>query len=408
MMNVQIIDAIMGSGKTHNAIERMKKSTTKFLYVTPFLDEVERIVMEVPKVFDPKVTYKYDELNGEYTTIYKRANLLRMANDKLNMATTHSLFQKLNRNDYIYFKDYDLILDEVLTPIQVIDMKPDDIEIAFNEGLLVQNKATGEVTYTGDDYNGRFYAKLKQYCDTANVIYVNNRLLVWAFPPEIFQNFKSVTVLTYLFEGSLLAAYFKYYQIPYTIKRISPAEERRKKLRIKKLLNIYDGSKNDVGNTRNAFSVNWMKNKSKSDLKKIGVSAENLIKQKYKTSSVDNAYTTFKGYKSDLKAKGFSTGFLPVNERATNKYSNKKTMIYFANRFLDPNVIDFFRNRGIEVDLEQWALAELIQWIWRGRIRNDEPMNLFVPSNRMRQLLVDWLDDKGSSSTSSMGLQKAA
>ena len=154
-------------------------------------------------------------------------------------------------------------------------------------------------------------------------------------------------------------------------------------------------------------SVNWLKNKSKIDLKKIGISAENLIKQNYKTSSAGNAYTTFKAYKSDLKAKGFSTGFVAVNERATNKYSNKETMIYFANRFLDPNVIDFFRNKGIEVDRDQWALAELIQWVWRGRIRNDEEMNLFIPSKRMRQLLQDWLDDKGSSSTS-MALQKAA
>jgi len=407
MSNVQIIDAIMGSGKTYDAIERMKKKKGSFMYVTPFLDEVERIVKSVPGVSDPKVTYVYDQIEEEYTTIYKRANLLRMANGKINMATTHSLFQKLNRNDYTYFKDYDLILDEVLTPIQVIDMKPDDIKIAFNEGLLVENKDNGEVTYTGEDYNGRFYAKLKQYCDTANVIHVNDKLLVWAFPPEIFQNFKSVTVLTYLFEGSLLAAYFKYYQISYKIKRKSPNAERQMKMQIKKLLNIYDGAKNDVGNTRYAFSVNWLKNKSKIDLKKIGVSAENLIKQNYKTSCVDNAYTTFKAYQSNLKAKGYTSGFLPVNERATNKYSNKKTMIYFANRFLDPNVIEFFRNRGIDVDHEQWALSELIQWVWRGTIRNGQPMNLFIPSKRMRQLLNDWLDDKGSSSTL-IGLQKAA
>ena len=407
MSKIEIIDAIMGSGKTYDAIERMKKKKGSFIYVTPFLDEVERIVNNVPGVSDPKVTYVYDQIEEEYTTVYKRANLLRMANGKLNMATTHSLFQKLNRNDYVYFKDYDLILDEVLTPIQVIDIKPDDIKIAFNEGLLVENKATGEVTYTGEEYNGRFYSKLKQYCDTANVIHVNDRLLVWAFPPEIFQNFKSVTVLTYLFEGSLLAAYFKYYNIPYTIKRISPSAERQKKMQIKKLLNIYEGTKNDVGNTRNAFSVNWLKNKSKIDLKKIGISAENLIKQNYKTSAADNAYTTFKAYKSNLKGKGFTSGFLPVNERATNKFSNKKTMIYFANRFLDPNVIDFFRNGGIDVDHEQWALSELIQWVWRGTIRNGQPMNLFIPSKRMRQLLNDWLDDIGSSSTL-IGLQKAA
>lgn len=110
------------------------------------------------------------------------------------------------------------------------------------------------------------------------------------------------------------------------------------------------------------------------------------------TSADFNAYTTFKIFKDKLKGSGFTNGFIAVNERATNKYSDKQTMIYFANRYLDPNMIDFFRNGNVKVDEEQWALAELIQWIWRGCIRKDKPMNLFIPSKRMRNLLNDWLN----------------
>jgi hypothetical protein len=117
-----------------------------------------------------------------------------------------------------------------------------------------------------------------------------------------------------------------------------------------------------------------------------------LIKRKFKTSSEVNAYTTFKKYKGKLKGKGYTNGFIAVNERATNDYANKQTMIYFANRYLDPNTIDFFRSGSIEVDIDQWALAELIQWIWRGCIRKNEPMNLYIPSKRMRSLLKDWLN----------------
>ena len=53
-----------------------------------------------------------------------------------------------------------------------------------------------------------------------------------------------------------------------------------------------------------------------------------------------------------------------MNERATNMYSNKETMIYLANRYLNPNIIDFFRDGSVKVDQDQWALAELLQWIW--------------------------------------------
>ena len=160
---VMINDAIMGSGKTTLAIERMKKSKRSFLYVTPFLDEVERILENVPGTKEPVLTY-YKSHTGKKEVSYKRDSLLRLANGKLNLATTHSLFSRLHRKDYEFFSEYDLILDEVITPVKVIDMKSDDIDIAFRDGLIVVNKDNGEVTYTGDNYNGRLYAELKMFC----------------------------------------------------------------------------------------------------------------------------------------------------------------------------------------------------------------------------------------------------
>lgn len=393
MIEVKIIDAIMGSGKTYNAIERMKKTKGKFVYVTPFLNEVERVISNVPNCFQPKIRTDYNDSTGEKETIYKRDDLLKKAAGGVNLVTTHSLFKTLHKGNYNFFEDYDLILDEVLDPIKVLDMKPDDIKIALKQGLVISNPQTGEVTYTGDDYQGNFYRQLKDYCATSNVIYLNERLLVWAFPPEIFKCFKSVNVLTYLFEGSLLAAYFKYYSIPYQVIKDSKQTERKKKEDISKLLTIYEGTANDVGNRKTAFSVNWLKNKSnRGELQVISKSAVNLIKRKFKTKSKDNAYTTFKKFKGKLKGKGYTNGFIAVNERATNKYSDKQTMIYFANRFIKPEKKEFFIDGNIKVDEGQWALGELIQWIWRGRIRRNQPMNLFIPSKRMRNLLKDWLN----------------
>ncbi len=388
---VVVYDAIMGSGKTSNAIEHMNETKSNFIYVTPFLDEVKRIIKQVPNSYEPLITTEFN-LQGETEVHYKRDNLLRMANRDLNLVTTHSLFSKLHRRDYAHFNNYDLILDEVLTPIEVIDMSPDDIEIAFNEGLLVLNDKTGEVIYTGDDYKGRFYAKLKGYCNTANVIYVNNRLLVWAFPPEIFKSFKSVTVLTYLFQGSLLSNYFQYYNITFKIIKETPEEEALIKNKIKELLYIYEGKCNKVGEFQSAFSVNWLRSKNSNDFKRIKTIVANLIDRHFETLSKDNSFTTFKSFESKLKGKGYALGFIPVNERATNKYSNKKTMIFLANRYLNPNIIDFFRFGSVQVDQDSWALAELLQWIWRGAIRNNEKMNLFIPSKRMRNLLMDWLN----------------
>ena len=85
-------------------------------------------------------------------------------------------------------------------------------------------------------------------------------------------------------------------------------------------------------------------------------------------------------------------------------------MIYLANRYLNPNIMDFFRSGGVNVDQDKWALAELLQWIWRGSIRNNEKMNLFIPSKRMRTLLINWLEDKNTSllEDKNTSLKKAA
>ena len=68
-------------------------------------------------------------------------------------------------------------------------------------------------------------------------------------------------------------------------------------------------------------------------------------------------------------------------------------MLYFANQFINPNIKDFFNTKKVVVNEDKWALSELLQWIWRGRIRRNEPMNLDIPSKRMRNLLYDWLDN---------------
>ena len=64
-----------------------------------------------------------------------------------------------------------------------------------------------------------------------------------------------------------------------------------------------------------------------------------------------------------------------------------------VNRFADPNVMKFFASRGIEIDQDAFALSEMLQWIWRSAIRDDRPINLYVPSSRMRELLIDWIEN---------------
>jgi hypothetical protein len=83
-----------------------------------------------------------------------------------------------------------------------------------------------------------------------------------------------------------------------------------------------------------------------------------------------------------------------VNSRSTNDFREKETMAYLANRYLNPILIRYFIDGGIPIKQEEWALGELLQWLWRGCIRDEKPMNVYIPNSRMRGLLMNWLDEK--------------
>ena len=38
------------------------------------------------------------------------------------------------------------------------------------------------------------------------------------------------------------------------------------------------------------------------------------------------------------------------------------------------------------------SLGEMLQFLYRGCIREDKKMNIYIPSSRMRNLLFRWLD----------------
>lgn len=78
--------------------------------------------------------------------------------------------------------------------------------------------------------------------------------------------------------------------------------------------------------------------------------------------------------------------------RATNEYRDRHKCAYLINIYMDPFIRNFFTNRGINPDQDLFALSELIQWLFRSAIRQGEPIKLYIPSQRMRELLEDWLD----------------
>ena len=80
---ITVIDRIMGYGKTTQIIEEMSKGDELYIYVTPFLEETERIQKALPYVITPN---NKNERGSKY---YHLIDLLM--NDE-SISTTHKLF----------------------------------------------------------------------------------------------------------------------------------------------------------------------------------------------------------------------------------------------------------------------------------------------------------------------------
>ena len=66
-------------------------------------------------------------------------------------------------------------------------------------------------------------------------------------------------------------------------------------------------------------------------------------------------------------------------------------LAYLVDVCPDPTIATWFRKHGAPLDKEQYALSQLIQWIWRSAIRDRNPIWLYIPSKRMRDMLTKWL-----------------
>ena len=56
-------------------------------------------------------------------------------------------------------------------------------------------------------------------------------------------------------------------------------------------------------------------------------------------------------------------------------------------------LVNIVSKRQEEVfDKDLWALSTMLQFIFRSRLRKGEPINLYIPSKRMRELFLKWLN----------------
>lgn len=394
---VVIVDSCCGTGKTSWAIQKMNENKDdKFIYITPFLDEVDRVVEEC----SDRYFYQPDIRFGKGS---KREHFKKLLRQRSNIASTHSLFQQIDKEtiDLIKENKYTLILDEVMDVVVTLDATKHDREDLIK---YTTTDEKGRLRWTVEGYNGKF----NSYYDaiTNGEVYKHrDKFLMWTFPSYVFDKFKEVYIMTYMFDGQTQRYYYDLNNIKYTYKSVGMVNGRYELIEYcdidkgiyRDLLKICDNEKlNRIGKKIDRFeplSKGWFEKNEKGDqLDVLKRNFYNFFKNVTKTKASENGWSVFKDYQKQCKGDGYAKGFLAFNIRSTNQYRSKTAFAYGINLFMKPTTKSFFTDRGVEVSEDKWALSELIQFMFRGCIRDKKEMHIYIPSQRMRDLLCDWLE----------------
>ena len=404
---IKIVDDIMGSGKSTWAINHINQNPDKkFLCIVPLLSECERFKEKTDiDIIDPE----------KWGSKWKNFRWL-VENDK-NIVTTHSLIKMMDLDmlELLKSKNYVLMIDECLDVLDTYKISKDDLKIIFNEKLVSLDE-DGFLVWNEErkPYKG-VYGDIKRLCSFKSLMGFKKensdelaRIIMWNFPVDFFKCFDESYIFTYLWEGSIQKSYFdihgiKYekYMLDYDRQLIPHCKEieYEKRRNVADLINIYDGKFNKIGmkiGKSNPLSKSWYEDKrkkNKSIFAQLKNNTENYFRTVTKTKSIDNMYTVFKLYCKYVKGKGFANGFVSCNARGTNEFKDKKSLAYLINFFMSPDIKQFVEHYHIEFDDNLFSLSALLQWIWRSQIRDGNPIDLYIPSERMRELLKIWINE---------------
>lgn len=411
---IHICDAIMGSGKSSAAIQHINDNPDKkFLYLTPYLTEAARI-----KNACPAADFAEPEDRVRGFALPKSQQAIDLIRQDRSIASTHQALQFFlpETFDLLRDKGYTVIIDEALgVTAKDPDIVYGDIEFLMNGGY-VEEFDTGMFRLTGKEYEGgtggRFF-NLFRTMKSRPLVCIDNDAekrrkksnpWFWTLAPGLFKKVEDIYILTYLFQGSELESYLKLLEAPYDLIGIRRQDERHEFSdtdfyvpeyveRIPQLICLQPHDKLDlVGSSRTALSETWFERHPR-EVDQLRRNLLNYFKNLTPGAADERMCASYKRHWDKIKGKGYTNSYVVFNERAKNCYRNRDILAYPVNVFANVGLADYYRRMGVPIDEDRYALSTMLQWIWRSAIRDGNAVSLYLPSARMRRLLLDWMSE---------------
>lgn len=404
---IKIYDACCGSGKTTRLIDDISKlpMEQKVIIVVPLLSETHRYAGTIEDPTDPSSlsNLDYDKNHPLYLRFFQHPLAKNKEGSKLvgldsliengsNVVTTHALFKNLTPTllSKIQEQNYLLVIDEVLTTYEeYVDLKKEAKQL-LDDGIIYLDE-DGLTLRWNEKYKGlERYQQEINMCNNGALLLIDKKVVLWEMAKQVLESFSTVWMATYLFEGSYMCGYLHYNDFKFTVEKFGKSGKE-----FKNLIHIIDDPKlNEIGDKNNALSKNFQM-KQTDLMKKVKNNIYNVFHNKFPTTNTNQRlWTCYKVAQTNLSGKGYTTCFLPLGTKATNDYIEAKVLVFIANLFTNPSVDKLLFKKGIKVVEELYALGEMVQWIYRSQIRRGDPIVIYIPSKRMRDILIGWVDGK--------------
>lgn len=401
---VKVVDSIMGSGKSSSAIRYMNENADKkFIYITPYLTETERIRKECAALHFVEPSDKLREYGFK-----KSIHTMALIEEGCNISTTHQAFKGYTPAtlEHIREKGYTLIIDENVDILEEFKYHPTDLQVLVDAGYIKEEN--GIYSLAKEGYDGVALKDMMYLLKSRELIKIEDKIdqmFFWALPPDLLTSFKDVYILTYLFDCQSLKYFMDIYNIPYTYIGIERTEDGGYRFgkypgyipeyvyHLKEKIHILDNQRlNSIGDNYYAMSKSWFERGGK-DVQQLKRNIDNFYNNIWRDIPADRRmWGSYNGEMNKVKGKGYTKAFVTFNTKATNQYKDRDCLVYVANLFMNVNEKKFYAKHGVTVNEDIYALSIMIQWIWRSAIREGNEVNLYIPSRRMRMLLIDWID----------------
>jgi hypothetical protein len=320
-----------------------------------------------------------------------------------------------------------LVIDEEIEVVRPYELNTAKTNHLFNKGYVFTDQATRRAQWNSAEHpvsSFPFKTDIPKLCEAGHLVQSKAGLLIVETPAEFLRCFDEVWVATYMFDGAPMRAYLEASRFP--INMLTVAKDHRGKHQVvpfgspeavaselvvkeelRRLVTVYSGRRNIVGTNSHKGSPltsTWFNSKAQREPQALTSLAASIAEFFRETGAkaARIVWATFKGHEERMRVKGLKTdcnedgkacGFLAYNTRATNAYRNVEAMAYPMNVYQHGDVRSYFDEQGIPTSEDLYAISTLVQWLWRSRVRKEprESITVYLPSERMRGLFLEWL-----------------